>query len=362
MLLHHASSGLRLEQLLSLRAQRELWSALVRLAGARDAHALSLAARRLAQRFLLLAELRAPHDADLVSCSLARAVVRATTVLAVGDADSERRELEQEDGDNEDDASLAAVQRDAAFRDAMKQLVVAQLAVPALEQLAPLTRENEGHKSSSAREGGGGSGGDAMQQQKVLLRFTRRPQQPADKERQQVSARDILALSEDSRRTQQDPDDELVRRSKRARVAEQGELARLHQDGSSNDRVLPPPAPKLAPEVRWFYGRLACYSFPLTLGSQVEEKASKLGKQLSSAETQASSRALLDEAAKGSVQLIQETINATSVTQAETETLLRRLCELLQLATCSDEALFQITRCVPQCGAWLLAVCSPILL
>lgn len=74
-----------------------------------------------------------------------------------------------------------------------------------------------------------------------------------------------------------------------------------------------------------------------------------------SADSQAS-RALLDELVKAAVQLIQETINATTATQAATEMLLAQLCSTLQLAKCSDEALFQITKyaLVCTCDEWIV--------
>ncbi|TYZ64295.1 hypothetical protein PybrP1_013128, partial [[Pythium] brassicae (nom. inval.)] len=278
------SAGLQLEAQLPPSAQRQLWSALVRLVRLGDRR-LVAAARHLALRLLKLQAGRAL--ADTVSCSLARIIVKTT---------AERGESSE--GEDEDDASLAAVQRDAAFRDAMTQLVDASFAVPTKEQLAL---------------GGGGSGGDAKQH-KVLLRFTRPSQQTA--ETQQQDGADVADDREPTERTQR----------KRARVAERADVRGTLQQQEENTeaQVLPP-------------------TRAVRLALEVEAKAAKLGKQLSNSEAQASSRALLDDVAKGSVQLIQETINATSATQAETETRLAQLCGLLQLGACSDEALFQIT-------------------
>lgn len=52
----------------------------------------------------------------------------------------------------------------------------------------------------------------------------------------------------------------------------------------------------------------------------------------------------MDEVAKATVAVIQETINATNTTHAANEQIFGRLCEKLHIAASSDEALFQITK------------------
>lgn len=104
-------TGIQMEQTMSLKAQREIWSALVRLSG--GSHLQSC--HEVAVRFLRFAEKKRYRPSDSVCRSLAQAILAST-----GNSNGEK-------GDYDDDEKLVKTKRDAEFKEAMKHLTFSRM-------------------------------------------------------------------------------------------------------------------------------------------------------------------------------------------------------------------------------------------
>lgn len=193
-------TGIYMEERLTLRAQRELWSALVR-SSTRDGSGGPIAdaqALHLAHRFLECARKKRWRTSDPVSRSLAQMIVTASEADDSSSSAGRRREVDE-------DESLATIRRDAAFKETMRQLTFTRL------------RSRESLLSALSI---GENGSDASDQRKVLMSFTRVATSTATPTTPQRTAT-RLHRSIDSR----NDSEELValRKNKRPRVvAEQG--------------------------------------------------------------------------------------------------------------------------------------------
>uniref|UniRef100_K3X8M2 C3H1-type domain-containing protein n=1 Tax=Globisporangium ultimum (strain ATCC 200006 / CBS 805.95 / DAOM BR144) TaxID=431595 RepID=K3X8M2_GLOUD len=291
-------TGVQLEQVASIKAQREIWSALVRMSGG----PLAQRCRRLALRFLQFADKERVHAADPVCRSLAQAIVV--------NMDSNNSNSSSRKADFEDDEKLAKTKRDAEFKEALRQLTFSRMSAPApsngsdlatlsqLKLLLKFTRPN-------------GSNASSIEQPQHLLKIAEPPTPQPVVPPPSSEASDAPPL-----------------KKHRGLVQNNQEEPERHVDLEGNNALSHDDVPVAA-----------------TLSAEVEDKAAKLAKQLAQLATPEAQlqRATMDEVAASTVQLIQTTINATNTTHVANEPLFARLCTKLQLVNTSDEALFQIT-------------------
>lgn len=228
-----------MEQRLSLRAQREVWSALVRqlhTTGDRRPDAQAQAAMRLARQFLQCAERKRSSASDAVSCSLAHMIVAASDGTAP-------HSLEVDDNE-----SLASIKRDAAFKEAIKFFTLTRLAVPAAEQLASLSTR----PLVLSKDGVTATQDQAQAQRTVLLRFTRVPRPTATPGAEDKRPRGVPSTSDHSRSRAIDGEEQALA-SKRARLdvsaTQRGD--QNTQPSSQDDELVIPATPvQLSLEVR----------------------------------------------------------------------------------------------------------------
>lgn len=195
-------TGIYMEERLSLRGQRELWSALARLSNGL-AHTQTL---HLATRFLECAEKKRWRASDPVCRSLAQMIVTASDADASSSTASRRREVDE-------DESLATIKRDAAFKEAMRQLMLSRLCSPS-------------SLLSALSIAGSSSGDGTPDKRKVLMSFTRLATATASPTTPQRNAT-RLHRTVDSRNEPEEPGS--LRKAKRPRV--------LAEDGTNGSKT-----------------------------------------------------------------------------------------------------------------------------
>lgn len=204
-----------MEERLSLKAQRELFSALLRSSSGGNGgggQVANVEALHLAHGYLECAGKKRWRTSDLVCRSLAQMIVTASEAIVSSSANRQR--------EVDEDESLATIKRDAAFKEAMRQLTFTRLRSP--ESL--LTALSLGKHFD-------GENGDAPGQRKVLMSFTRMATSPANPMTSQRTAVH-LHRSVDARNDSEEPGS--LRTNKRPRVA-----ARQGMNGSETQPEVP---------------------------------------------------------------------------------------------------------------------------